>query len=47
MYYEAAGEPRTLWKILEASHTGGIEARPQEYGQRVVGFFDQGIRGSS
>ena len=32
-YYEAAGEPKTLWEIPEAGHTGGIEARPEEYEQ--------------
>jgi hypothetical protein len=32
-----------LWKIPEASHTGGIEARPREYERRVVGFFDRAL----
>lgn len=43
-FYDAAGQPKTLWKIPEASHTGGLEARPQEYEQRVVGFFDDALR---
>jgi fermentation-respiration switch protein FrsA (DUF1100 family) len=42
-YYGAAGEPKTLWEIPEAGHTGGIEARPEEYEQRVVAFFDQAL----
>jgi uncharacterized protein len=42
-YYEAAGEPKTLWEIPEAGHTGGIEARPKEYEQRVIGFFDDAL----
>jgi len=40
-YYAAAHEPKTLWKIEEGEHTGGIEARPAEYERRVVGFFDK------
>jgi uncharacterized protein len=42
-FYAAAREPKTLWKIPEASHTGGIEVRPQEYERRVVGFFDRAL----
>jgi dienelactone hydrolase len=42
-YYRAAGHPKTLWEIPEAGHTGGIEARPQEYERRVVGFFDAAL----
>jgi fermentation-respiration switch protein FrsA (DUF1100 family) len=44
-FYAAAGEPRTLWEIPEAGHTGGLESRPQEYERRVVGFFDQALGG--
>jgi uncharacterized protein len=42
-YHAAAGENSTLWEIPEAGHTGGIEARPQEYERRVVGFFDEAL----
>jgi fermentation-respiration switch protein FrsA (DUF1100 family) len=42
-FYAAAHEPKTLWKIPEGEHTGGIEARPQEYERRVVGFFDENL----
>jgi hypothetical protein len=42
-YYEAAGEPKTLWEIPESGHTGGIEARPREYERRVVAFFDRAL----
>jgi uncharacterized protein len=42
-YYRAAREPKTLWQIPEAGHTGGIEARPREYEERVVAFFDQAL----
>jgi hypothetical protein len=38
-YYRAATGPKTLWEIPEASHTGGLEARPHAYERRVIGFF--------
>ena len=44
-FYAAAHEPKTLWKISDAEHTGGIEARPAEYERRVVGFFDRNLLG--
>jgi dienelactone hydrolase len=44
-FFAAAGEPRTLWEIPEAGHTGGLESRPAEYEQRVVGFFDRALSG--
>jgi hypothetical protein len=43
-YYRAAGTPKTLWQIPESHHVGGIVARPAEYEQRVVGFFDRALR---
>jgi fermentation-respiration switch protein FrsA (DUF1100 family) len=43
VYYRAAGQPKTLWEIPESGHTGGIEARPDEYERRVVGFFDEAL----
>jgi alpha-beta hydrolase superfamily lysophospholipase len=42
-FYESAGEPKTLWEIPEASHTGGIEARPAEYERRVIAFLDAAL----
>jgi fermentation-respiration switch protein FrsA (DUF1100 family) len=44
-YYEAAGEPKALWEIPEASHTGGLDARPAEYERRVTAFFDEALLG--
>jgi len=44
-YYAAAGEPKAIWKIPEAGHTGGLEARPREYEQRVIAFFDHALLG--
>jgi hypothetical protein len=42
-YYKAAGEPKTLWEIPESKHVGGLQARPEEYERRVVGFFDDAL----
>ena len=42
-YYAAAKEPKTLWEIPEASHVGGLDARPREYERRVVSFFDDAL----
>jgi alpha/beta superfamily hydrolase len=43
-YFEAAGEPKTLWEIPESKHVGGLKARPEEYERRVTGFFDDALR---
>ena len=43
-YARAAGDNATLWEIPEAHHVGGLEARPAEYEQRVVSFFDEALR---
>jgi hypothetical protein len=40
-YYEALRQPKTMWMIPEAGHTGGLTARPGEYERRVVGFFER------
>jgi dienelactone hydrolase len=45
-YYEAAGEPKELWRT-ESGHTGGLDADPEEYEQRVVAFFDRTLLGES
>jgi pimeloyl-ACP methyl ester carboxylesterase len=42
-YYAAAGQPKTLWRIAEARHTGGLAARPRAYERRVIAFFDQAL----
>jgi len=42
-YYAAAGEPKAMWKVLGFKHTGGIDARPAEYEQRVIAFFDSAL----
>jgi fermentation-respiration switch protein FrsA (DUF1100 family) len=42
-HYHAALEPKALWVIPEASHLDGMSVRPEEYEERVVGFFDQAL----
>jgi fermentation-respiration switch protein FrsA (DUF1100 family) len=42
-FYAAASKPKTFWEIRNASHTGGITARPTEYERRVVAFFDRAL----
>ncbi len=42
-YYEAAGEPKAVWRVPGSKHTGGIDARPAEYEQRVITFFDRAL----
>lgn len=44
-YYQAAAQPKALWEIPEAQHTGGLEARPRQYEQRIVDFLDQALLG--
>ena len=43
-YDAAAGANSTLWEIPESTHVGGLEARPEEWEQRVFGFFDEALR---
>ena len=42
-YAKAAGDSATLWEIPESGHVGGLEARPEEYERRVVGFFNEAL----
>jgi fermentation-respiration switch protein FrsA (DUF1100 family) len=44
-YYRAAAGPKLLWRIPEAHHVGGWEARPAEYERRVVEFFGRTLLG--
>jgi hypothetical protein len=43
LYYAAAGEPKRIWKVPGSKHTGGLDAQPEEYERRVVGFFDDAL----
>jgi pimeloyl-ACP methyl ester carboxylesterase len=44
-YFAAAGEPKEIWKVPGAEHTGGLAAQPDEYERRVVGFFNEALLG--
>ena len=44
-YFAAAGEPKQMWKVPGASHTGGIDAQPAEFERRVIGFLDGALLG--
>jgi len=46
-YFEAAGEPKELWEIPEAGHAQTWAARPEEYADRIIRFFDRALLGSS
>jgi pimeloyl-ACP methyl ester carboxylesterase len=42
-YLAAAGEPKEIWRVPGAGHTGGLDAQPQEYERRVIAFFDDAL----
>ncbi|HZR94060.1 MAG TPA: alpha/beta hydrolase [Gaiellaceae bacterium] len=46
-FYRAAREPKAIWRVAEATHTGGLAAEPVAYERRVVGFFDRYLTGGS
>lgn len=41
VYYDAAFDPKGIWEVRGAGHTGGLQAQPEEYERVVVGFFDR------
>jgi hypothetical protein len=43
-YYEAAKGPKEYW-AAPGGHTGALDAAPEEYERRVVGFFDRTLLG--
>jgi hypothetical protein len=42
-FHEAAKGPKEYW-AAPGGHTGAIDAAPEEYERRVVGFFDRYLR---
>jgi uncharacterized protein len=42
-YYKAAGEPKAIWQVAGASHTGAIDSHSREYERRVIAFFDHAL----
>lgn len=45
-FYEAAGQPKQLWKT-DSAHVGGYEAAPKAYERRVVRFFRNALSAPS
>jgi uncharacterized protein len=43
-YYAAAGQPKQMWKVPGATHTGGIDAQPAEFERRVIAFLKDALR---
>jgi hypothetical protein len=43
-FFQAAGEGCSLWEVPEAGHIESWTKRKEEYGQRMVAFFDQALR---
>jgi pimeloyl-ACP methyl ester carboxylesterase len=41
--FAAAGEPKSLWIVPGLGHGGYIQAWPEDYEARVVGFFDEAL----
>jgi uncharacterized protein len=44
-YFDLAGEPKTLWNVPDAAHCSTFSARPDEYEQRLVEFFESALLG--
>jgi pimeloyl-ACP methyl ester carboxylesterase len=42
-FYEIANEPKELWEIPEAYHGGEFEARPLEYEEKMIIFFNDAL----
>lgn len=42
-YFDFAGDPKTYWEIPEAGHGGGFAARPEEYREKLVSFFERAL----
>ena len=42
-YAAAAGGTATLWEVPGSGHMGGLDAQPEQYERRVVGFFDAAL----
>jgi uncharacterized protein len=42
-YFAAAGQPKDIWLVPGASHTGGLDAEPVDYERRVVAFFEAAL----
>jgi len=45
VYYDFARQPKQIWEVPGAGHTGGISAQPAEYERLVIGFYDRYLLG--
>jgi hypothetical protein len=43
-YFEAAVDPKEIWEVPRAGHTGGLDAQPAAYERRVGAFFERHLR---
>ncbi len=41
LIYDAAGEPKQLWTEPDAGHLGMYSSHPEEYTEKIIGFFDK------
>ena len=42
-FFAVARGPKELWEVPGSGHIGGIDAQPEAYERRVVGFFDRAL----
>jgi pimeloyl-ACP methyl ester carboxylesterase len=42
-FYEVADEPKELWEISETFHGGQFDARPEEYEEKMITFFNNAL----
>jgi pimeloyl-ACP methyl ester carboxylesterase len=42
-FYEVADEPKELWEIPETFHGGQFDARPVEYEEKMITFFNDAL----
>ena len=45
-FYRAARPPKSIWRIDDAHHVGGLDAQPVRYERRVVSFFQRSLHPS-
>jgi hypothetical protein len=45
-FYEATPGDKEIWEVPGSRHMGGIDAQPDEYERRIVGFLDRTLQPS-
>ena len=45
IFYASAQRPKEIWEVPGAGHIQGLDAQPEEYERRVVGFLDRELLG--